>query len=326
MALPHLRFQQFRFPEQSFAQRFGRWSWIILLAIILHFALLISKMRLLFQSVPPKPLDVRTLSPEELENFKRDWERNRKFLLKQTQKETDAPVPEARFESDKNSKVEKETRARNTNVLPQEPTAAAPPSQAHQETKAESQSNTKNVATVGKKLSLKQLGIRMDLGAPKAERRTESVARNIAPNVFQDQSLQEDALEEGERNLLNTERSRFYTFYARLYEAIAPLWNSKVSSAFESGKGQYSPGAAYTTLAEVILTPSGELVDVVIVQSSGIKAFDQAVTDSWRKISRFPNPPKDLVKPDGYVHTGWTFTVNISEQAGVRFLAPERRY
>ena len=123
--------------------------------------------------------------------------------------------------------------------------------------------------------------------------------------------------------MLNTQESVYYSFYSRLYEAIGPLWRSRISGL---GLARRVPEGEYTTIVDVILDSSGNLIDVVILNRSGIPEFDAIVPETWKKITRFPNPPKALISPDGYVHTGWNFTVHMSPQTGMQYSAPERAF
>jgi hypothetical protein len=77
---------------------------------------------------------------------------------------------------------------------------------------------------------------------------------------------------------------------------------------------------------DVIFDPDGNLVGVRRIQSSGIDDFDLAVDESWKKVGRFPNPPKGLLGAENQVHTGWTFTVQVGDGFNMNYLPPERNY
>jgi protein TonB len=130
-------------------------------------------------------------------------------------------------------------------------------------------------------------------------------------------------LAEGAENVLNTRSSRFYSFYARLQEAIGPLWSSK---AQEIPRQTRLPPRDYITRVEVVLDVSGQLKDVRVFDSAGVDAFDRVVVESWRKVARFPNPPRELLESDGHLHMGWTFTFRLENGAGLRVLPPQRGF
>jgi protein TonB len=139
-----------------------------------------------------------------------------------------------------------------------------------------------------------------------------------------EQYVADKNLPEGSENLLNAEESVYYSFYARLYDAIGPIWASRLREISQTARVQ--PGD-YTTSVDVVLDPEGNLVEVRLLQSSQVREFDEAVHSSWSKIGKFPNPPKGLIKEDGKVHTGWNFTVQVGGGgAGLMLMPPERAY
>lgn len=126
---------------------------------------------------------------------------------------------------------------------------------------------------------------------------------------------------EGAENLLNTRESVFYSFYARIYDPIAPLWQRRVREAYSVSRLQ--PGR-YTTRVVVTLGRDGSLDSVELLGTSSIGAFDHLALDSWSRVSRFPNPPEGLRDPDGRVRTTWNFTVEVDDGNRVIYLPPRR--
>ena len=138
-----------------------------------------------------------------------------------------------------------------------------------------------------------------------------------------DQAVLDRKLPEGASNMLNAEESVYYSFYARMYEAIAPVWQSRIR---EVASTQRVGAGEYTTVVDVILDKNGNLLGVKRVHNSGVEAFDKAVDNALSKTGHFPNPPKDLLNEAGEVHTGWTFTVSLQQGTGYNFMPPERVY
>ncbi|MEK7690119.1 MAG: TonB C-terminal domain-containing protein, partial [Bdellovibrionota bacterium] len=138
-----------------------------------------------------------------------------------------------------------------------------------------------------------------------------------------DQAIMDRTLPEGSENLLKAQESVFYSFYSRLYEAIAPIWQSRIREVPRSRKIQ---AGEYNTVVEVVFDRQGNLIAIRHLEDSGIPEFDTAVDTAWKSVGRFPNPPKGLTNAQGRVHTGWTFSVHVGDGFQVQFLPPERNY
>lgn len=265
----------------------------VLLALLAHGLLIYysGSISLLSPSAPA-PVRVREVDPAELARVRRQW-KERALLLQQKDQaapEKDAPA-DARYFSDRNRTVREERRARESAPVPRE--GAQPQA-------------VPNLA---------QLGVRMPMPATRRQAPAQSA---------QDQALSDRALQEGDANLLNTVESVYYSYYSRLYQAVAPVWNSRIREAAATAQGL--PQGEYVSRAEVVFDREGNLREVVLVQSSGVPAFDQAIEHAWRRIQRFPNPPRDLLNASGEVRTGWTFTVSLDPSSGFQFWQPQRAY
>ena len=315
--------------------------WIALLAaLIFHLLFMWVKIQ---WSAPAAPMriDVQPIDMNKLEAIRKQWreqeQKSKGFLIDKDPKapsEKEAPK-DARYESARNVRVEKEQRAKQTNVIPK-PAVAPQPAQPAEKMEALKEQSKEAPAKVLPKVKLGNLGIPMRF-APDPKKTARDARRLQAHQALQarqarqaemgseggDQAIREKDLPEGAENLLNTKESVFYTFYARLYEAIGPIWQSRIRTI--GYRKQVRPGE-YSTVVDVVLDREGNLLQIRRMQSSGIDEFDGAVDSSWRKISRFPNPPTGLIEADGNVHTGWTFTVNVGQGMGVEYLPPERVY
>ena len=250
----------------------------------------------------PAPLRVETLSPQQLEKIRKAWERRtqKKLLLQAQGKEAETPDPKARFESDRTVRVEREQRARQTDVTP-----------TRSRSKGALKPRTPPAPPRTLAPNLSSLGVPMSFKAPPPK--TQDVPAGDPDSVVSPggaQSLSgEQNLPEGSENLLNTQESRFYSFYSRIYEAIGPLWKAEIQQVPRNRR--LAPGI-YRTVAEVILTPTGELDAVRILQSAGVSELDQVVISSWRKLARFPNPPKPLWAEHGKVIMNWSFEFQLT--------------
>lgn len=313
-----------RVETEDSPRQWRSWILIALLSVSAHFFLFRQQVNWGPGSRPPA-VEVHQIDPKKLEAIRNQWKNQPKGLLidkdKNKRGEKEVP-PNARYMSDKNIRVEKEQRARNTNVIPKPGVSNFREQKAQTttpKTQVEKLPQLRSVPDVG------NLGVKFKL-TPKSEAEKQEGQRNMRsqpanPPPGGEQAILDDALPEGSQNLLNTQESIYYSFYARLYEAIGPIWQSRINEV--SHYRRVRPGD-YSTYVDVVLDREGNLLEIRMLQSSGVREFDLAVDSSWRKIARFPNPPHGLLDAYEQVHTAWTFTVRVAQGFGLEYLPPER--
>jgi outer membrane biosynthesis protein TonB len=268
--------------------------------------------------LPPPRIEVQQVDPAKLDAIRRQWKRDREKQLllnkdKSAPKEKEAPE-DARYMSDRNIRVEREQRAKDTNVIPRPGSRQ----QAQPESPPDGADKPSSSVRRGR---LGNLGVPLRLDAPPTPKSRPRAAPAVPDGG--DQALLDKNLPEGSENLLNAQESVYYSFYARLYETIGPIWQSRVREV--PTMRRVRPGE-YSTVVDVVFDRDGNLLEIRRIQSSGVLEFDQAVDLSWRKIGRFPNPPHGLLDDSGKVHTGWTFTVTVGAGFNLDYLPPERNY
>ncbi len=279
--------------------------WLIAfgVAAALHFLLL------MVSGIPKSvthspPAEVHTIDARKLEAIRNQWKKSLLINKDPALPKNLSPSPDARYLSDRNIRVKKEQRARQTNVVPQPSHLSAAPDAP----------------------DLKRLGVPLKLGAggKRIPSPKDGAKRGTTHNAQGgDQAISDRALPEGSENLLNAQESVYYSFYARLYEAIGPVWQSLIRNT--PHRRPVRPGD-YTTVVDVVFDSAGKLLAVNYLTRSGVQEFDAAVDSSWRKIGRFPNPPRDLLNAQGHVHMGWSFSVHMTEGFQLQYLPPERNY
>lgn len=275
------------------------WFFCFLLALLLHLAGALTPWNQIlshsFAPIMPPRLALDSVSPEQLDKIRKQWQEKKLLISKESTKPDDliSKPEDARFLSDRNRDVKKETRAERTNILP----------------------TPKRVPKIG------------DLGVPlkltEALKRKTIIASSQDLEDQGDQMIDEDALPIGAENTLKTQQYVYYSYYSRLYEQIGPIWQSLIRSV--SGRKRIVQGD-YITQVEVVFDRSGALLRIHYLNSSGIPEFDNAVERSWKKIERFPNPPQGLLDSDGHIRTGWTFTVHVGPNFNMLYLPPKRNY
>ena len=287
---------------------------VLLFVLLLHVVLFMTRVQWAPMSLTP-PVEIHTIDPKKLETIRKQWKK-KSLLLNQ---DRDLPSekeasPDARYFSDRNRRVEKETRARDSTILPKPETRPERRDQRQSKPKTKPRSETPS--------SLSHLGIPFKLNRKiRPENSTEPAL--FAQQSSQNQSVLDPNLPMGSETILNTQESIYYSFYARLYEAIGPLWQRHIREV--SFRRRVNPGE-YSTVVDVILDRAGNILEVRRLQSSGIEEFDQAVERSWKKVGKFPHPPEGLLDGQNQVHTGWTFNVQIGDGFGAYSMPPEMNY
>ena len=286
-----------------------RHLWILLVVAVVHWLLLQLKTPV-FNAPRPAPVSVEMVDPTKLEAIRNQWKQKDRALLlsdPSTPKDPKAQAPkDARFESDRNRSVERETRAAVTDVLPRAGQSGSKP---------ERRAAPERAALP----SLSKLGV--PILKPGRQKPPVDETLPTPGQAGASQAILDRSIPLGSENVLNSVESVYYSFYSRLYEAVGPVWKSRVREIVWSRRW---PAGEYLTQVELVLDTSGGFRDVRILRSSGIQEFDQAVIESWKRIQRFPNPPQGLRKPDGTVRSGWSFAVDLTSQPV--FGSPERRY
>lgn len=90
----------------------------ILLAIALHFLFFMLRLNWLITPTPAPRVELQQIDPKKLDAIRKDWKQKSLLLQTQpkTQDSTEAPS-DARYFADRNIRVEKEQRARETSPL-----------------------------------------------------------------------------------------------------------------------------------------------------------------------------------------------------------------
>ena len=109
----------------------------------------------------------------------------------------------------------------------------------------------------------------------------------------------------GNITALNTDEHRYYSFIQRLLSKFLPLWAERVSvSVYQWARENNSPVISKTwlTQVQVIMDEKGEILEVQPFRLSGRWSIDSATVKSFKKIETVPNPPKEMIDENGYIH------------------------
>lgn len=152
-------------------------------------------------------------------------------------------------------------------------------------------------------------------------------ARNVAHNI---QALSgspggndylPDVDDEGDTNILNTRKFRYWDFFQRVKDKIANEWEPNEVWRQHDPTGQkYGVKDRYTVL-RVTLDREGAVKKVRVTRESGLDFLDQEASRAFMAASPFPNPPKGLQNSEGEVDVPFGFMFEISNRQ-FRFLPP----
>lgn len=115
----------------------------------------------------------------------------------------------------------------------------------------------------------------------------------------------------GEMTQLNTQEFKYFGFYNRIKLQLEQFWgksiNEKARALYRSGRRMPASENMITSVT-VTLDAKGQIVNIKIDGSSGVRELDHAAVESFKKAGPFPNPPKGLVV-DGRAVIQWGFVV-----------------
>lgn len=115
----------------------------------------------------------------------------------------------------------------------------------------------------------------------------------------------------GDVTNLNTTENKYYGFYHRIRQKLEQYWGSTIHAQarrlYKSGRRMPASDNLITAVV-VVLSDRGQIIDIKIEGSSGIRELDQAAVESFNKAGPFPNPPKGLLV-GGRAVISWGFVV-----------------
>ncbi len=135
------------------------------------------------------------------------------------------------------------------------------------------------------------------------------------PYSTRDISQTDDYLKDikrGTETLLNTKEFIYYSYYNRIKDSLQHHWKprvrNKIIKIFQSGRHISSVQSRITSV-RIILDSRGSLLNIFVINTSGIKELDNAAIEAFRLAAPFLNPPKGIIDPDGTIKIDWSFVL-----------------
>jgi hypothetical protein len=119
-------------------------------------------------------------------------------------------------------------------------------------------------------------------------------------------------VKEGSFTALNTDQFTYYTFFARVKDAIRYRWISRVRNFSQRA----SPDEIMTlaripmaTKVQVTLSKQGDILKVATLGTSGSSELDAAASKAFWDAGRLQNPPVEMADDDGLIRLYYGFQV-----------------
>ncbi len=263
-----------------------------------------------------------------------DQPKGRVVELSPAQKTSEKPPPDARFDSDRNSNVEKESVSRHAGNYPrlaprpteepkqEQPPAPRPPAVAGGGADADAAAG--RAGAPGEKLAVARP--RGDLRLPDlgegGDRGRRARGKGGADLAVPSESLARivggpsmdgthEGLEEGEETWLKSREFKYATFINQMRTGIGQQWYPRVRDAVRQRDpdGSLFAYKERTVVLAITLDTAGNVKDLSVLQSSSLDFFDRVAVASVREAQPFPNPPRGMFQPEGEVRIPFSFTL-----------------
>lgn len=247
-------------------------------------------------------------------------------IVSQNEKSLNDETPDkAKFLSQHNQRVEKETRAEQFGKFKNASELGSKATQHKQNAgsktlpaQVENTENNKNQNEVAKSDTQIQTDEASDVQMSELNRFKPSFKRDQSVFLGEEQnageaSTTDDHLKDvqtGVQTLLSTREFVYYTYYNRIKDKLRQYWEpkirEKVSKIVRQGRTIASTSEKITKIV-IILDRKGVLEKIQVIGPSGLEDLDDAAVEAFRAAAPFPNPPKGIVEDDGKIRIRWDF-------------------
>lgn len=138
----------------------------------------------------------------------------------------------------------------------------------------------------------------------------------------------DDDVQKGGENLLNSRRWKYASFFNRVRDEVAEHWHPERAHASRDPTGEKFGTIPRLTRLFIKLNPDGSLSKISLETSSGLDFLDEEAIRAVRAAQPFYNPPPELIDPDsGLIEFGFGFRLEFEKDGGpiFRLLQPQRR-
>jgi len=286
----------------------------LFISAILHIAIMtiVIKNDTKAPQVAKQQFDVKTISAEELAEIKKKMQSKQpenvtkaKQIVETEQDGAEVKPTDSRFLSEKNQSFDRQTMAKKVDTFKE--AGAGKTTKVAGAKKAAAPKDVIGTKVSNKKISLSDLSVGeemdiVDSGSLNGKQGVKGVAQSN--DYVEDVPL-------GEQTHLNTTEFKYYGFYHRIKQKLEQHWGAslqeKMERIYKSGRQVAAMDNRITSLV-VMLDGKGNIVEVQISSTSGVRELDDAAIESFNKAGPFPNPPQGMLE-NGVARIEWGFVV-----------------
>lgn len=125
-------------------------------------------------------------------------------------------------------------------------------------------------------------------------------------------------LDEGERTLVNSERSLYWSFFERMRRQIAAEWDPNGVYRRHDPSGQLYRRVDRYTVLSMTLGPDGALREASVYRASGLDFLDEEAVRALRAAAPFRNVPEGLKDERGLVELRFGFILTFDGRSRLR--------
>ena len=163
----------------------------------------------------------------------------------------------------------------------------------------------------GKKISLADLS----MNAPITPNSAASAPKGLKTGKAKEIGLarNNDYVEDlplGDVTNINTNEFKYYGFYYRIRQKLEQYWGQSLREKAErlQQTGRRIASVDKITALVITLDNKGNILNINVKSTSGIRELDQAAIESFTNAGPFPNPPRGMLK-NGIATLEWGFVV-----------------
>jgi len=123
-----------------------------------------------------------------------------------------------------------------------------------------------------------------------------------------------DVEDEGDTNLLNTRKFRYWDFFERIRDRVGQEWEPGRVWRARDPTGQRYGVKSRLTVVRVTLDPEGALKHLRVAKESGLDFLDDEAQRAFAAAGPFPNPPAGLRNAQGEIEFRFGFLFEITSQ------------
>jgi TonB family protein len=143
--------------------------------------------------------------------------------------------------------------------------------------------------------------------------------RSLLPTLGpQDQIRQDGSIDHvpqvkrGHQTMLNTNEYRYAVFFNRVKRAVGSQWSPQSELRRLDPTGRVLGVEDRKTILSITLSREGSIIDIKIIQPSGVYQLDQVAINAFTKAQPFHNPPSGLADPDGMIRFKFGFYLEFN--------------